>query len=107
MPCAPEERMVGSSDVNRPGLALSGVAIGNAARYGLKQTAASYLLCGSVVLLVLNFVRILLWQLNRSAPLLPMVKTSLLEIAVSMVFAPLIWLLLHKVYDRVGGTKLM
>jgi len=90
-----------------PGLILAGIVIGSAARYGLKQTAASYFLCSGVLLLFLNVVRILLWQLNHSAPLLLMIKTSGLEILVSLLFAPAIWLLYRKVFDRVGGTRLM
>ena len=97
----------GARPIIIPGLILGGILIGSAARYGLKQTGASYLLCSGLLLLVLDVVRILLWQLNQSAPLFPMLKTTLLEILISLLFAPVIWLLYHKVFDRVGGTRLM
>ena len=90
-----------------PGMILTGIVIGSAARYGLKQNFVSFLLCSGVFLMIKDLVRIILGLLNQSAPLLAMAKTSLAEILISLLFTPLIWVLLRKTFDRVGGTRLM
>ena len=96
-----------ASPVIIPGLVAAGILIGIATRYGLKQSFISYFLCGTALLAVNDLVRILLGLLRHQAPLLVLMKTSAAEILVSLLFAPLIWVLLHKVFDRVGGTRLM
>ena len=90
-----------------PGMVLTGIAIGSAARYGLKQNFVSFFLCSAVFLMLNDLVRMILGLLNQSAPLLAMIKVSLAESLVSLLVTPLIWLPLRKTFDRVGGTRLM
>lgn len=88
-------------------LALAGAAVGAAAQYGLKQSYLGCLICSVGVLGLIALLRILLRLLAGRATLGPMLGVALPELFVSLLFVAPVYFLFHKVYSKVGGTRLM
>lgn len=88
-------------------LTLAGVLAGAMAQYRLRQSLAGCLLCSVLVLTLLDLLRVLSRLLAGDAGLLSMLRLFITELSVSLLLCPLVYLLFRKVYDKVGGTKLM
>lgn len=87
-------------------LALLGMAVGALSQYALARSLPGCLLCSAGTLAILSGMRIVRGLLNHSASFGALLRVAAPEFLLSMVCVPLIYLLFHSIYDRVGGTKL-
>lgn len=85
---------------------LCGMVAGAAVQYGLKQNLTGCFLCSAGILVLLDALRVLSY-LSQGVGLLPLLKLAVGEIVASLLFCPVVYLLFHKVYSKVGGTRLM
>ena len=79
------------------GMAAAGLAAGSASQYILSQSYPGCLICSCGVLLGLEALR-----LFRGA----MLPVAGAELALSLAWSPVIYLLFRSIYRRVGGTRL-
>lgn len=88
------------------GMALAGMLTGSIAQYALSQSFVSCLLCSAGVLCMIDGARILRALFIQMETLDVLLQVAIGEIAVSLCFTPIIYLLFRWVFRRVGGTKL-
>lgn len=82
-------------------LALLGLGAGMLAQYALRQDLLGCVICSALALLAIDAVRIAARLLTRAAPLEAMAALAGKEIAWSMCFVPVIYLLFRWVFRRV------
>lgn len=87
-------------------LALLGMAVGALSQYALSRSLPGCLLCSAGTLALLTGMRVARGLLTHSATLGPLLRVAVPEFLLSMLWAPLIYLLFSRIYARVGGTKL-
>ena len=87
-------------------MALAGMLIGISAQYSLSQGLPACLLCTGCLLAVMDGLRILKGLITNSAGLAAMLQVAVPEVLLSLCWTPVVWLLFHAVFRRVGGTKL-
>ena len=87
-------------------LALLGLGAGALSQYALSQSLPGCMLCTAGILFLLDGFRVLRGLITDTAPLLSLLGVAIPECFLSLLWAPLIYLLFRRVFDRVGGTKL-
>jgi len=87
-------------------MALAGMLAGSISQFALRRSFLGSLLCSALILVLLDGCRVLGGLLNGLAPLGSMLPLALGEIALSLLWPPLIYLLFSRIYRRVGGSKL-
>lgn len=85
---------------------LCGTVAGAAVRYGIKQNLTGCLLCSAGILVLLDALRVVS-RVSQGADPSPLLALAVEEILISLLFCPFVYLLFHKVYSKVGGTRLM
>lgn len=88
------------------GLSLAGLVIGVLAQYALSQSLPGFLLCSAGLLALLDGLRVVRGLITHAAPLSALLGVAIPECLLSMVWAPVVYLIFSRVYQRVGGTKL-
>ena len=88
------------------GMALAGMLLGSAAQYVLSQSFPSYLICCAALLAGLDLLRMVRALFYSDVPLAALLRTAGGECLLSLIWAPLIWLLFRAVFRRVGSTRL-
>lgn len=86
---------------------LTGLLCGITTQYAISRSLAGCLLCSAGTLAVMDGVRILYWGLLRDASLSAMLQVAGPELLYSLILALPVYLLFSKVYQKVGGTRLM
>ena len=86
------------------GLTLVGLLTGAAAQYALSQSFLGCLLCSAGALAAIDLWRIAVRLFVRSAGWTSMLRVP--EILWSLAWTPLVYLIFHAVYRRVGGSRL-
>ena len=88
------------------GMTLAGMAVGAAAQYFLNQNFFSCLLCSAGVLGALDglqLIRALFIQLDTLDVLL---QVAVPEVALSLCWTPVVYLIFRFIFRRVGGARL-
>ena len=88
------------------GLTLVGLLTGAAAQYALSQSFLGCLLCSAGALAAIDLWRIAVRLFVRSAGWTSMLRVAVPEILWSLAWTPLVYLIFHAVYRRVGGSRL-
>ena len=88
------------------GLTLVGLLTGAAAQYALSQSFLGCLLCSAGALAAIDLLRIAVRLFVRSAGWTSMLRVAVPEILWSLAWTPLVYLIFHAVYRRVGGSRL-
>ena len=84
-----------------------GLLAGVTTQYAISRSLAGCLLCSAVTLALVDGGRMAYWLLWREATLLPLLRVAGPEILYSLVLALPLYLLFSRVYQKVGGTRLM
>ncbi len=87
-------------------LTIVGLLVGVAAQYALNQGFLSYLLCSTAVMVLLTGCEVGGRLFIHFAPFSQLFPIAATEFCYSLAFTPLIYLLFHAIFRRVGGTKL-
>ena len=87
-------------------LALAGMAMGAVSQYALSQSFLGCLLCSAGALAAIDLWRIAVRLFVRSAGWTSMLRVAVPEILWSLAWTPLVYLIFHAVYRRVGGSRL-
>ena len=87
-------------------LALAGMAMGAVSQYALSQSFPGCLICSAGVLALLDFLRVARGLFTGSATLTALLQTAVPEFLWSLAWTPLVYLIFHAVYRRVGGSRL-
>lgn len=88
-------------------MALLGLGLGLLAQYVLRQDLVGCLICSALALVAIDALRILWRLLLGSAPLGGMLALAGKEIAWSMCFAPLVYLIFRWVFNRVPKATVL
>ena len=88
------------------GLTLVGLLTGAAAQYALSQSFLGCLLCSAGALAAIDLWRIAVRLFVRSAGWTSVLRVAVPEILWSLAWTPLVYLIFHAVYRRVGGSRL-
>ena len=88
------------------GLTLVGLLTGAAAQYALSQSFLGCLLFSAGALAAIDLWRIAVRLFVRSAGWTSMLRVAVPEILWSLAWTPLVYLIFHAVYRRVGGSRL-
>ena len=88
------------------GMTLVGLLTGAAAQYALSQSFLGCLLCSAGALVAIDLWRIAVRLFVRSAGWASMLRVAVPEILWSLAWTPLVYLIFHAVYRRVGGSRL-
>jgi len=89
------------------GFTLVGLLCGITTQYAISRSLAGCLLCTAMTLGLGDLSRILYWMLFRDASLRPLLGIAVPEIVYSLVLTLPIYFLFSRVYQKVGGTRLM
>lgn len=84
-----------------------GLLCGVAAQYAVSRGLMGGLFCAALTLVLMDGGRIFYWLVWRDAALLPLLKVAVPEILYSLVLALPIYLMFWRVYQKVGGNRLM
>lgn len=87
--------------------AAIGMLCGITTQYAISRSFSGCLFCAGGTLLVMDAFRCVYWALWGGATLLPLLRVVAGEVLYSLALLPLIYLLFWRVYQRVGGTRLM
>ena len=87
--------------------AAIGLLCGITTQYAISRSLGGCLFCSAATLLLMDGARVLYWLLFRDASPLPLLKVAGPEILYSLALAVPIYLLFSRVYQKVGGTRLM
>lgn len=87
-------------------LTVGGLLAGLVAEFVLSRNLLSCLACSAGMLLWLDLFRVAIRLFFRHIPLLPMLRLAAREAAYSLFFVIPVYLVVRRIYDRVGGTKL-
>ena len=93
----------GASPVRIPLLTLVAVLSGVVSQYALRQSLSGCMLCAAGTMGVLGVLNILNGLVNDLATLGPLMLLALEEFFVTLLCAPLIYLLFYKLYRKAGG----
>lgn len=88
------------------GMAAAGLAAGSASQYILSQSYPGCLICSCGVLLGLEALRLFRGVVTDTAAFGAMLPVAGAELALSLAWSPVIYLLFRSIYRRVGGTRL-
>ena len=88
------------------GMAAAGLAAGSASPYILSQSYPGCLICSCGVLLGLEALRLFRGVVTDTAAFGAMLPVAGAELALSLAWSPVIYLLFRSIYRRVGGTRL-
>lgn len=88
------------------GMAAAGLAAGSASQYILSQSYPGCLICSCGVLLGLEALRLFRGVVTDTAAFGAMLPVAGAELALSLAWSPMIYLLFRSIYRRVGGTRL-
>ena len=88
------------------GMAAAGLAAGSASQYILSQSYPGCLICSCGVLLGLEALRLFRGVVTDTAAFGAMLPVAGGELALSLAWSPVIYLLFRSIYRRVGGTRL-
>lgn len=88
-------------------LCLLGLGAGAAARYGVRQNLVGCMLCSLVGLVVIDFFRVIGYLFMGRGNLSALLAVALPEIFLSLLFAPLIYLIFRWVHRRVPRASLL
>lgn len=88
------------------GMALSGMAAGAVSQYALSQSLPGCMICSAGVLALVDGFRVLKGLVTNAAPLPALLQVAVPEWLLSLVWAPLVYLLFRLIFRRVGGAKL-
>lgn len=88
-------------------MALLGLGAGLLAQYVLRQDLLGCLICSAMALCVIDALRVLARFLTGAAPLGPMLSLAGREIAWSLCFTPLVYLLFRWVFNRVPKATVL
>ena len=88
------------------GMAAAGLAAGSASQYILSQSYPGCLICSCGVLLGLEALRLFRGVVTDTAAFGAMLPVAGTELALSLAWSPVIYLLFRPIYRRVGGTRL-
>ena len=88
------------------GMAAAGLAAGSASQYILSQSYPGCLICSCGVLLRLEALRLFRGVVTDTAAFGAMLPVAGAELALSLAWSPVIYLLFRSIYRRVGGTRL-
>ena len=88
------------------GMAAAGLASGSASQYILSQSYPGCLICSCGVLLGLEALRLFRGVVTDTAAFGAMLPVAGAELALSLAWSPVIYLLFRSIYRRVGGTRL-
>ena len=88
------------------GMAAAGLAAGSASQYILSQSYPGCLICSCGVLLGLEALRLFRGVVTDTAAFGAMLPVAGAELALSLAWSPVIYLLFRSIYRRVGGTSL-
>lgn len=88
------------------GMAAAGLAAGSASQYILSQSYPGCLICSCGVLLGLEALRLFRGVVTDMAAFGAMLPVAGAELALSLAWSPVIYLLFRSIYRRVGGTRL-
>ena len=86
--------------------AAAGLAAGSASQYILSQSYPGCLICSCGVLLGLEALRLFRGVVTDTAAFGAMLPVAGAELALSLAWSPVIYLLFRSIYRRVGGTRL-
>lgn len=89
------------------GMALLGLGAGLLAQYVLRQDLTGCLICSALALAAIDALRILRRLVTGAAPLSGMLELAGKEIAWSMCFAPLVYLIFRWVFNRVPKATVL
>lgn len=84
-----------------------GLLCGITTQYAISRSFSGCLFCAAVTLILTDFLRVVYLALFRNASLLPLLKIAVPEILYSLVLALPVYLLFSRVYQKVGGNRLM
>lgn len=96
----------GGTGIRIIGMALAGMCAGAVARYGLSQSFLGCFLCSLGVLGVMEGVQVAVGLFTLLSQPGPLLSTAGAELAWSLVFTPLIYLVFRLIYNKVGGDTL-
>jgi len=88
-------------------MALLGLGAGLLAQYVLRQDLWGCLICSALALIAIDALRILVRVLTSAAPLGAMLSLAGREIAWSLCFAPLVYLLFRWAFNRVPKATVL
>lgn len=83
------------------GLTLIGVGAGVVTRYGLRQSFLGCFLSALISLVAIDAVRVLWFLFERAAPLPVLLSVAGREVAWSLAFVPVIYLIFRAIHRRV------
>lgn len=84
-----------------------GLLCGITTQYAISPSLSGCLFCAALTLTLTDLLRIFSLALFRNASLLPLLKIAVPEILYSLVLALPVYLLFSRVYQKVGGNRLM
>lgn len=84
-----------------------GLMCGVVAQYAVSRGPMGGLFCAAITLIFIDGARIFYWAVWRNASLLPLLKVAVPEVLYSLVLALPIYLMFWRVYQKVGGNRLM
>ena len=87
-------------------LVLVGAAAGSAAQYALTQGFLGSFLCSAVAMAALELLRIVLGTFTQKAALIILLGIAAKEFLWTLVWAPLVYLIFNRVFQKVGLDKL-
>ena len=88
------------------GMALAGMVTGAISQYALSQSLLSCILCSAGVLTILDGMRILRALFIQLDTLNVLLGIAVPEVLWSLCWTPVVYLLFHRVFLKVGGTRL-
>jgi len=88
-------------------MALLGLGAGLLSQYALRQDLLGCFLCSALALVVMDALRIAVRLLLGTAPLRPMLELAGREIAWSLCFVPLVYLVFRWVFRRVPKATVL
>ena len=89
------------------GLTVAGTLVGNAVRHGLRPNLAGCAICDGVLLAGIASSNMIYLAVTDSAPFGALLQVAIPEILWSLVFLPPIYMLYYRLYERIGGVRLM
>lgn len=88
------------------GMAVAGMATGAISQYALSQSFPGCLICAAGVLAAIDGLRIFRGLVTERALLPVLLQTAVPECLLSLAWYPVIYLLFHAIFRRVGGNRL-
>ncbi len=96
----------GGSGVLVFGMALAGFLAGKAAQLVLSRSFLGYVFCSTLILALVDLLRVARGLLTRSAELTVLLEVAVPEFVLSLCWTPVIYAIFWMVYERVGGERL-